>query len=138
VLSALLLVVHPASVLALEPINNVLLCDSDGDSVWGTDADAIGKAWIGEKGDVKLSIHGLPRDTAFTCALDCRPSPTDPQENVFSGSCSTNHSGDLIVKYSHAAAPSALPLGGCFTPQVRVAPGATLVCISGYGTVDVP
>ena len=62
----------PAPVLAREPINNILICDSDGDSVWGADADALAKAWIGEKGDFKLSIRGLAKTTTYTCALDCR------------------------------------------------------------------
>lgn len=136
--ASLLLILVPALALAIEPLSGRMICDSDGDTVWGSTVDAIGQAQIGEKGDFKFSIKGLLPNTTYTCELDCRATPTGPLATVLTESCTTSRSGNLTSKFSRAAAPAGLPDGGCFTPQVSVLLGATLVCISGYGTVDVP
>ncbi len=138
VTAALWLVVVPARAFAVEPLANVVLCDSNGDTVWGSPADATGKVSIGEKGDLKFFIQRLAPGTAYTCEMECRATPTDPLQVVLSEPCSTSQNGRLLVTFKKAVPPAGLPAGGCFTPQLSVLSGATLVCISGYGTVDVP
>jgi hypothetical protein len=136
--AALLLVLAPLRAQAVHPLDNVMICDSDGDTIWGDPSDATGKVTVGEKGDLKFSIKPLAPSTSYTCQVECRQTPAGPLSVVVSETCTTSKTGRLLVNFSKAAAPGGLPGGGCFTPQVSILLGATLVCISGYGTVDVP
>ena len=115
--------------------NLTLVCNTDGDNVFGAPTDAKGHVQITSQGTFKLVMSGLPPGGHANCLFICL-APNGFDAPVLDTACgTTNASGKL----SFTSPPSAIdPTALCAGPLAAVMLSDGSVCLTGWGTGTIP
>jgi len=109
--------------------NSTLVCNTDGNNVFGERSDAAGHVQITSRGVFKAVISGLPPGVQANCQLICNFSSDTPVLDVACGTAKA--SGKLSFTSPRSTIdPTVL----CTIPVAGVLLSDGGVCVTGWGT----